>query len=1426
MALNAPPGQPTPRWSPPGDQVPDNVWVFDTQRNGWTPPDEPVNPDRTQLVMPPGWSPRGRDMPWQVVMSPPGTPAPMGMYNYTPKNREVHQPGAQAPVDETNLSLVPAGGSPSSPAGATAPVPAPSPPGVPPPGGASMAAPPPPAPPGAPSPQRPPAPGMHPGGGAPPPSGMMPPGPNPTPLGTPQVLRPPQQQPPTGMGQDRPVSGMSSQGGAAIPGRTAPAAAPESLDPEMIARALLAQLVGVDATPPSAVGQGQAVGVGAASPPLGALDRNAGVSQNDLQLSPAEAQAACGPAAVLFMNAMGRPPTTDEAQRLRQQAIAAGWTPGAGMGGVGNFQRLARAMGVETTPLPVNHDRIAQAVQAGQPVVVSTPAHYWQLGDYNPDSGKFLTVDAVGRNRELSLPEIQADRYGGPINGVFASPAPGGGQPSAPARGGMRLLGASAADDPRTAILQEAQGRYGDEGARVVNALLSAEGGLGGARGDSGRSAGPFQFYGPGGQLDAYAKAQGVDLQTARDRAAQDPVGAARWAMDNYLGTALQRGLAAGHGGEALLRDVLSVQNPGALESPKHYQRYTTALNSSDNAEGAPAMLGSLSPGWKPTVPGIRQTAGERLSVPSLGQPEGYPAMPRSGVRADVPQGPEVRAPRNVALPKSGRFGEGSFDWGRVDEPTSQDTGQGQGRRVGVGQEGDDPRVEMVNRLRMVVAQQTRVPVEQVQPVIQQGRVVGFRTPNGVVSVAAAASEAARQGALPPEAAQQVAQAGGVEVPQEAAAPEQAAPPQRSGTVGSMAQGLVDAVQNRNLGPPVANAAPEVTGGGPASPAASPAVSPAAAAAQGLRNSDFPDPTSDPSVPGAHGAVPGTNMPMYYGGSSSPVPRGAAAPSSAFDFGAAASQGMQPTTLPNGQQLTGPNGGLLYHDAKGQTVEVGSDGHVLGASDQITPEQIQNAVALQRAVNQGGAEDQLAADQNRADFDRQRALQAAADQAGISVAQYQAQQGLSDEHFPTYLGQQEQLGTLANRQAARAAQQSIDLTNAATRPATVEGMPAYQEGVTGAVNRVPINGPPQETYAPGVRTSTDLNTNQVTVRPGEFPAGVQGRYGGQVLQPQVNPNDTGGYDIPEPITLAPPPTSIDATGRQRRRVMTGPNAGTLEYATDAPRISQPQNIQVSTLPQELYDPATGSRQQIAPGIQGNRVFSLDDSGNVSTQDLPLDTLQQANETYRNREQQLNEAYRNRELDIRQQAQQRPYDEMTKDQAAQIGYNYAQLQQNQSQFQSSLGEKQSEFQQTNALEQQKLGLQQQQFGLDTQKAQNQLEPLPRGGIARVNPFTGSMQMINAPEPEAEQYMGGYFFTPAGRTVNIGGQTVSGGPNPYAAWTPSQAGYGSWASPQMQQQSAMQMSGMQNWRLPQPQMQGWGAPRQQGWGGMQGGGGWGG
>lgn len=87
---------------------------------------------------------------------------------------------------------------------------------------------------------------------------------------------------------------------------------------------------------------------------------------------------------------------------------------------------------------------------------------------------------------------------------------------------------------------------FDEEGARVAQAVAVVEAGMGGAVGDRDRSAigshGPFQFYGPRGQLDNYAKDLGVDLSAAGERARSDPEGAIRWALSGYLGNAIRRG--------------------------------------------------------------------------------------------------------------------------------------------------------------------------------------------------------------------------------------------------------------------------------------------------------------------------------------------------------------------------------------------------------------------------------------------------------------------------------------------------------------------------------------------------------------------------------------------------------------------------------------------------------------------------------------------------------------------------------------------------------------------------------------------------------------------------------------------------------------------------------------------------------------------
>ena len=78
------------------------------------------------------------------------------------------------------------------------------------------------------------------------------------------------------------------------------------------------------------------------------------------------------------------------------------------------------------------------------------------------------------------------------------------------------------------------------------------EGGLTGARGDSGASAGPLQFFGAeggrAGQLNAFAQALGVTLEQARQYVTEHPLEAIQWAIGvpgnpGYLGRAIADGI-------------------------------------------------------------------------------------------------------------------------------------------------------------------------------------------------------------------------------------------------------------------------------------------------------------------------------------------------------------------------------------------------------------------------------------------------------------------------------------------------------------------------------------------------------------------------------------------------------------------------------------------------------------------------------------------------------------------------------------------------------------------------------------------------------------------------------------------------------------------------------------------------------------------
>lgn len=101
-----------------------------------------------------------------------------------------------------------------------------------------------------------------------------------------------------------------------------------------------------------------------------------------------------------------------------------------------------------------------------------------------------------------------------------------------------------------------AAGWLGEQGQKALQAVLITEGGLGGARGDGGKSAGPLQFY-EQGQLANFARQAGMTLDAAKEWVEANPVAAIKWAVGTaqnpgYLGKVIQDGISQGLSGSAL----------------------------------------------------------------------------------------------------------------------------------------------------------------------------------------------------------------------------------------------------------------------------------------------------------------------------------------------------------------------------------------------------------------------------------------------------------------------------------------------------------------------------------------------------------------------------------------------------------------------------------------------------------------------------------------------------------------------------------------------------------------------------------------------------------------------------------------------------------------------------------------------------------
>ncbi|HEY1297081.1 MAG TPA: glucosaminidase domain-containing protein [Chloroflexota bacterium] len=101
-----------------------------------------------------------------------------------------------------------------------------------------------------------------------------------------------------------------------------------------------------------------------------------------------EAMAACGPvAAMAFAQVYGRNPTPAEAMDLAKQS---GWTAAGGMNGISNEKRLLDKMGLPSQlEMGANWDHIRADALQRQPVIVSTPGHYFVIDGFNPSTGAY-----------------------------------------------------------------------------------------------------------------------------------------------------------------------------------------------------------------------------------------------------------------------------------------------------------------------------------------------------------------------------------------------------------------------------------------------------------------------------------------------------------------------------------------------------------------------------------------------------------------------------------------------------------------------------------------------------------------------------------------------------------------------------------------------------------------------------------------------------------------------------------------------------------------------------------------------------------------------------------------------------------------------------------------------------------------------------
>lgn len=140
---------------------------------------------------------------------------------------------------------------------------------------------------------------------------------------------------------------------------------------------------------------------------------------SDASIPMAQALSLCGPAAaIVFAQVNGRTPTLKEAMALAREV---GWSADSGMAGPQSEQALLRKLGVEADLTPsADWGRVTSDVQAGRPVIISTPRHYFTVSDVDPQKGFYVGTsgtDLKGGSEWMTADQIAAAGRG--VNGAL-----------------------------------------------------------------------------------------------------------------------------------------------------------------------------------------------------------------------------------------------------------------------------------------------------------------------------------------------------------------------------------------------------------------------------------------------------------------------------------------------------------------------------------------------------------------------------------------------------------------------------------------------------------------------------------------------------------------------------------------------------------------------------------------------------------------------------------------------------------------------------------------------------------------------------------------------------------------------------------------------------------------------------------------------